>query len=157
MEYTKLGRTDIEIAKICVGCMSIGKAGTMHDWTIDKASTAEVVRRALDLGVSFLTPPTSIPPEHAKNTQGVSENAQRTRTAGHIMNFQIHPKRNIKARRKRYDACDELCHVNTIAQLPILEHKPAIQQSDCESETKKDLCCRGGRALRSCLTYKGHF
>ena len=23
--------------------------------------------------------------------------------------------------------------------------------------TKKDLCCRGGRALRGCLTYKGHF
>ena len=68
MEYTKLGRTNIEIAKICVGCMSPGKAGTMHDWTIDKASTAEVVRRALDLGVSFLTPPTSIPPERAKNT-----------------------------------------------------------------------------------------
>ncbi len=68
MEYTKLGRTDIEIAKICVGCMSLGKAGTMHDRTIDKASTAEVVRRALDLGASFLTPPTSIPPERAKNT-----------------------------------------------------------------------------------------
>ena len=68
MEYAKLGRTDIEIAKICVGCMSLGKAGTMHDWTIGKASTAEVVRRALDLGVSFLTPPTSIPPERAKNT-----------------------------------------------------------------------------------------
>ena len=68
MEYTKLGRTDIEIAKICVDCMSLGKARTMHDWTIDKASTAEVVRRALDLGVSFLTPPTSIPPERAKNT-----------------------------------------------------------------------------------------
>ena len=38
MEYTKLGRTDTEIAKICVGCMSPGKAGTMHDWTIDKAA-----------------------------------------------------------------------------------------------------------------------
>ena len=45
MEYTKPGRTDIEIAKICVDCMSLGKAGTMHNWTIDKASTAEVVRR----------------------------------------------------------------------------------------------------------------
>ena len=68
MEYTKPGCTDNEIAKICVDCISLGKAGTMHDWTIDKASTAEVVRRALDLGVSFLTPPTSIPPERAKNT-----------------------------------------------------------------------------------------
>ena len=32
MEYTKLGNTDIEVSKLCVGCMSFGKAGTMHDW-----------------------------------------------------------------------------------------------------------------------------
>lgn len=38
MEYTKLGNTDIEISKICVGCMSFGKAGTMHDWTLDERS-----------------------------------------------------------------------------------------------------------------------
>ena len=24
MEYTKLGKTDIEISKVCVGCMSFG-------------------------------------------------------------------------------------------------------------------------------------
>lgn len=36
MEYTKLGNTDIEISKVCVGCMSFGKAGTMHDWTLDE-------------------------------------------------------------------------------------------------------------------------
>ena len=37
MEYTKLGRTDIKISKVCVGCMSFDKAGTMHSlqmcWT----------------------------------------------------------------------------------------------------------------------------
>ena len=33
MEYAKLGNTDIEVSKVCVGCMSFGKAGTMHDWT----------------------------------------------------------------------------------------------------------------------------
>lgn len=27
MQYTKLGKTDIEISKLCVGCMSFGKAG----------------------------------------------------------------------------------------------------------------------------------
>ena len=35
MEYTKLGNTDIEVSKLCVGCMSFGKDGTMHDWTLD--------------------------------------------------------------------------------------------------------------------------
>lgn len=53
MEYTKLGRTDIEISKVCVGCMSFGKAGTMHDWTLDEAATGEVVKHALDLGINF--------------------------------------------------------------------------------------------------------
>ena len=51
MEYTKLGSTDIKISKICVGCMSFGKAGTMHDWTLDESATEEVVKHALDLGI----------------------------------------------------------------------------------------------------------
>ena len=53
MEYTKLGRTDIEISKVCVGCMSFGKAGTMHDWTLDESAAEAVVRHALDLGINF--------------------------------------------------------------------------------------------------------
>ena len=53
MDYTKLGKTDIEVSKICVGCMSFGKAGTMHDWTLDESETERVVRHALDLGVNF--------------------------------------------------------------------------------------------------------
>lgn len=53
MEYTKLGTTDIEISKLCVGCMSFGKAGTMHDWTLDEAATEQVVKHALDLGITF--------------------------------------------------------------------------------------------------------
>ena len=46
MEYTTLGNTDIQISKLCVGCMSFGKAGTMHDWTLDE--TEKVVKHALE-------------------------------------------------------------------------------------------------------------
>lgn len=53
MEYTKLGNTDITISKVCVGCMSFGKAGTMHDWTLDEESTEQVVKHALELGINF--------------------------------------------------------------------------------------------------------
>lgn len=53
MEYTKLGNTDIEISKLCVGCMSFGKAGTMHDWTLDESQSEEIVKHALDLGINF--------------------------------------------------------------------------------------------------------
>lgn len=53
MQYTKLGKTDIDISKICVGCMSFGKAGTMHDWTLDEKDSETVVGHALDLGINF--------------------------------------------------------------------------------------------------------
>lgn len=53
MKYTKLGNTDIEVSKLCVGCMSFGKAGTMHDWTLDERQSEEVIRHALDLGINF--------------------------------------------------------------------------------------------------------
>lgn len=53
MEYVKLGNTDIEVSKICVGCMSFGKAGTMHDWTLDERESEKVIRHALELGINF--------------------------------------------------------------------------------------------------------
>ena len=53
MEYTKLGKTEIEVSKVCVGCMSFGKAGTMHNWTLDETATESVVKHALDLGINF--------------------------------------------------------------------------------------------------------
>ena len=53
MEYTKLGTTDITVSKLCVGCMSFGKAGTLHDWTVDETETENIVKHALDLGINF--------------------------------------------------------------------------------------------------------
>ena len=53
MEYAKLGNTDIEVSKLCVGCMSFGKAGTMHDWTLNEEDSEAVIRHALDLEINF--------------------------------------------------------------------------------------------------------
>ena len=53
MEYTKLGSTDIEISKLCIGCMGFGKAGTMHDWTLGEEESGRVVKHALELGINF--------------------------------------------------------------------------------------------------------
>lgn len=53
MQYTKLGQTDIEISKLCLGCMSFGKAGTMHNWTLDKKESEKIIHHALDLGINF--------------------------------------------------------------------------------------------------------
>lgn len=53
MEYSKLGNTDIEVSKLCVGCMSFGKAGTMHDWTLDESESEKIIKHALNLGYNF--------------------------------------------------------------------------------------------------------
>lgn len=53
MEYVKLGNTGIEVSRLCVGCMSFGRAGTMHDWTVDEAETEKIVKHALGLGLNF--------------------------------------------------------------------------------------------------------
>lgn len=53
MQYTKLGGTDIEISKLCIGCMSFGKAGTMHDWTLGEKESEEIIKHALSLGINF--------------------------------------------------------------------------------------------------------
>ena len=66
MEYTTLGNTDIQISKLCVGCMSFGKAGTMHDWTLDETETEKVVTHFLWKS-TFLIPPMATPPEPARN------------------------------------------------------------------------------------------
>lgn len=53
MEYTRLGKTNIEVSKICLGCMSFGKAGTMHDWTLNEQESEEVIKHALNSGINF--------------------------------------------------------------------------------------------------------
>lgn len=53
LDYTELGRTGILVSKLCVGCMSFGKAGTMHDWTLDEEDSGEVIKHALDCGINF--------------------------------------------------------------------------------------------------------
>ena len=48
MEYGKLGNTDIKVSKLCLGCMSFGKRGTMHDWTLNENESEKIIKFALD-------------------------------------------------------------------------------------------------------------
>ena len=54
MKYTTLGNTGIEVSRICVGCMSYGKASEkFHQWTLGPEDTQTMVKHAIDLGVNF--------------------------------------------------------------------------------------------------------
>lgn len=54
MEYTTLGKTNIKISKLCVGCMSFGKPSVdFHEWTLDPQETEKMVSHALELGINF--------------------------------------------------------------------------------------------------------
>ena len=54
MQYTNLGNTDIQISKLCIGCMGFGRVfPDFHAWVVDQPTTQEVVKRALELGINF--------------------------------------------------------------------------------------------------------
>lgn len=54
MKYTKLGDSNLNVSRICMGCMGFGAAGNgQHSWTLDEAHSREIIKRGLDLGVNF--------------------------------------------------------------------------------------------------------
>lgn len=54
MEYAKLGDSGIEVSKLCVGCMSFGKASEdFHKWTLNPEDTEAIVKKSLNLGINF--------------------------------------------------------------------------------------------------------
>lgn len=54
MKYTKLGNSDLNVSRICMGCMGFGDPQKgMHSWTLDEQSSKEIVKRGLELGVNF--------------------------------------------------------------------------------------------------------
>ncbi len=54
MEYMNLGQTDINVSRLCVGCMSFGDpASNFHAWTLNADDSEMLIKRALDLGINF--------------------------------------------------------------------------------------------------------
>ena len=54
MEYIRLGNSDLNVSRICMGCMGFGDAARgQHSWTIDEEHSREIIRRGLELGVNF--------------------------------------------------------------------------------------------------------
>jgi aryl-alcohol dehydrogenase-like predicted oxidoreductase len=54
MEYVKLGRTGLEVSRICLGCMSYGASDQgNHAWSLDEDESRPFIRHALEAGINF--------------------------------------------------------------------------------------------------------
>src|ERR1700677_4213993 len=54
MEYTKLGRTGLDVSRICLGCMSYGGGNQgNHAWSLAEDESRPFIKKALEAGINF--------------------------------------------------------------------------------------------------------
>jgi aryl-alcohol dehydrogenase-like predicted oxidoreductase len=54
MEYVKLGRTGLDVSRICLGCMSFGEPDRgNHPWTLGEGPSRKLIQRSLAYGINF--------------------------------------------------------------------------------------------------------
>jgi len=54
MKYVRLGRTGLEVSRICLGCMSYGDpARGAHEWSLPEEESRPFLKKALELGITF--------------------------------------------------------------------------------------------------------
>lgn len=54
MKYTKLGNSDLNVSRICMGCMGFGDASNgQHSWTVDEEHSRAIIRQGLEGGINF--------------------------------------------------------------------------------------------------------
>lgn len=54
MDYVKLGRTGLEVSRICLGCMSYGEPDRGYPaWTLNEEQSRPFFKQALELGINF--------------------------------------------------------------------------------------------------------
>ena len=52
MKYTQLGRSGLEVSRICLGCMTYGTP-KWRPWVLDEVDSRPFFKKALDLGINF--------------------------------------------------------------------------------------------------------
>jgi aryl-alcohol dehydrogenase-like predicted oxidoreductase len=54
MDYVKLGRTGLDISRLCLGCMTYGvpERGP-HPWTLNEDASRPLIRKAIEAGINF--------------------------------------------------------------------------------------------------------
>ena len=52
METVKFGRTGLKVSRLCFGTMGVGSS-KWKPWVLDKADSKKLLKRCLDLGITF--------------------------------------------------------------------------------------------------------
>ena len=54
MKYIKLGNSDLNVSKICLGCMSFGEANKgQYEWTLNYEDSKNIITNAYEAGINF--------------------------------------------------------------------------------------------------------
>ena len=53
MKYCKLGRTGLDVSRICLGTMGFGD-GSTQSWTVDEEAARGMIKKAIDGGINFI-------------------------------------------------------------------------------------------------------
>jgi len=58
MQYINLGKSGLKVSRLCLGCMTYGKAPASatyshNEWTLDEEQSRVFYKRALELGINF--------------------------------------------------------------------------------------------------------
>lgn len=54
MHYLPLGKTDLRVSRLCLGCMTFGEPDRgKHAWTLPEESSRPIIKRALEGGINF--------------------------------------------------------------------------------------------------------
>ena len=54
MQYTTLGKTDLNVSRLCLGCMTFGEPDRgNHAWTLPEESSRPIIKHAIEGGINF--------------------------------------------------------------------------------------------------------
>jgi aryl-alcohol dehydrogenase (NADP+) len=52
MQYTNLGKSGLQVSRLCLGCMTFGSK-KWREWVIEEPDSRKVIKKALELGINF--------------------------------------------------------------------------------------------------------
>jgi aryl-alcohol dehydrogenase-like predicted oxidoreductase len=53
MDFTRLGKTGLQVSRLCLGCLSFGDPENGVPWTLNEENSRDIIRQALEAGINF--------------------------------------------------------------------------------------------------------